>query len=91
MNSEAQELCVEGRQVSHSWCMCVIGHINPELDTSRNGGGGLYTCGTKLGGWSYVGRCQRLLECGDRLMTLPSRCIVLGRVESELYGLLGKA
>ena len=26
MISEAQQLCVDGGRVSHSWFMCVVGH-----------------------------------------------------------------
>ena len=60
MISEALELRVEGRRVSHSWCMCVICH----------GYGGLCEVGMEVvdgmhagqshGGWSHVGRCRSI-------------------------------
>ena len=40
MISEAQELRVEGRWVSHSWCMCVISHGYGGLFKVSDGGVG---------------------------------------------------
>ena len=50
MISESLELCVEGRQVSHSWCMCVISHGYGGLGGGWNGGSGRFACGTKSRG-----------------------------------------
>ena len=44
--SEALELYVEGGRVSHSCCMCVIGHGYGRLGGGRDGGSGWYACGT---------------------------------------------
>ena len=43
-------LYVEGRRVSHSWCMCVVGHGYGGMGVGRDGGGGWFACGTKQGG-----------------------------------------
>ena len=59
MISEALELCAEGRQVSHTWCMCVDSHGYGGLGGGRAGGGGWYACGTKPGG---VVKCREMLE-----------------------------
>ena len=40
MISEALELPVEGGQVSHSWCVCVVGHGYGGLGGGWDGGGG---------------------------------------------------
>ena len=40
MISETLELHVEGGRVSHSWCMCVVGHGCGGLGVGRGGGGG---------------------------------------------------
>ena len=40
MISEAHDLCVEGRRVSHSWCMCVVSHGYGGLGGGRDEGGG---------------------------------------------------
>ena len=40
MTLEALELYVEGGRVSHSCCMCVVGHGFGGLGGGRNGGGG---------------------------------------------------
>ena len=54
MISEALELYVEGGRLSHSWCVCVVGHGYGGLVAGREGGGGCYACETKLGGgWSH--------------------------------------
>ena len=43
-------------------------------------------------GGSHVGRCMAHLECDVKtLITPPSTCRALGRVESELVGLFVKA
>ena len=59
MISEALELPVEGRQVSHSWFMEVVCHSHGGLGGDMDGGGGWYTCRTKLG--RFVA-CQEILE-----------------------------
>ena len=53
MISEALELRVEGGQVSHSRCMCIVSHGYGGL--SGGGGGGWCACCTKPRGWSHVG------------------------------------
>ena len=40
---------MEGGQVTHCWCMCVVGHGYGGLGGDRNEGGGWYACGAKLG------------------------------------------
>ena len=59
--SQALELRVEGRRVSHSWCMCVVSHGNGGMGGGRDGG--WYARGTKPG----VGHMSRdagsLPEC----------------------------
>ena len=47
MISEALELRVEGGLISHSWCMCVVGHGCGGLGGGREVGGGWYACGTQ--------------------------------------------
>ena len=47
MVSEALELYVNGGRVSHSWCMCVVGHVYGCLGVGWDGGGGWYACETK--------------------------------------------
>ena len=58
MTSEAIELRVEGGRVSHSWCMCVVGHGNSGLGVGRDGGGGWHAYGTKPGGCPHFGGCR---------------------------------
>ena len=48
--SEALELRVVGGRASYSWCMCVFIHSYDGLCGGRDGGGGLYVCGTKPSG-----------------------------------------
>ena len=44
------------------------------------------------GGWSHVARCQSIFRVrDDTLMTPPSRCPALGRVESELVSFPAKS
>ena len=46
---------MEGGRVSHSWCMCVVGHGYGGLGGGMDGGGGWYACRTKprgVGRWS---------------------------------------
>ena len=51
MISQALELRVEGRRVSHSWFKCVVSHGYGRFGGSRDGGGGLWiACWTKSGG-----------------------------------------
>ena len=57
MISEALELYVEGGRVSHSWCMCVVGHGYSRLGEYNNGGGGSYACWKKPRDLSHFGRC----------------------------------
>ena len=40
MISKSLELYVEGGRVSHSWCMCVVGHGNGGFGAEMDGGGG---------------------------------------------------
>ena len=66
MISEALELRLHGGRVSHSWCMCVVGHGYGWFD----GGDGWYTCVTKPGVLSHVGGLQNPFPVrGDTLMT----------------------
>ena len=53
MITEALELHVEGGQVSHGWCMCVVSH----------GGGGWYACARKPGGGRMWGDDKVFPEC----------------------------
>ena len=70
MISEALVLFVIGGRVSHSWCLCVVGHGYGGLDGGRDGGGGWYVCGTKSGSWSHVGRSRSTSRVrGDALMS----------------------
>ena len=47
--------------------------------------------GQRQGDWSHVRRCQRTFRVkGDTLITPPSKCAALGRVELKLDGLPGK-
>ena len=57
MTSETLELRVEGRRISHSWCMCVI-------SGGLDGGGGMIA---PQEGWSHVGRCRNTspVRCRD--------------------------
>ena len=59
MISEALELCVEGGQVSHSWCICVVGHGYGGYSWNRDGGGELYACVTMPEGLVL---CQEMPE-----------------------------
>ena len=92
---EAIELFVQVGRVSHSWCICVIGHGNGGLDVVRERRGGWYACGTKVGGWSHVGRCRSTTRVrGDTLMTphhTAFQTAVLGMAELELVDFQGKA
>ena len=63
MISEALELCVEGGQVRHSWCVCVAGRGCGGLGGGRDGGGGWHACGRKPGG---------LVACWEMLEHFPS-------------------
>ena len=64
--SEVQELCVEGGRVSHSWCMCVVSHGYGGFGGGRDGGGGLYACGTKHKGAGRIsGNAGALSEVID--------------------------
>ena len=56
--SEVLELCMEGRSVSHSWCMCVVSHGPGGLDGGWEGGGGWYACGLMLGDSGAIPECE---------------------------------
>ena len=87
------ELCVEGRQVSHSWYMCVVGHGYGGLGGGRDGDG-MHT-GYSQGFFWHVGGCwstsySEVVHWWHRIIPL-SRCAALGRFEPEFVGLSGKA
>ena len=55
--SEAPEQRVEGGQVSHSWCMCVVIAMVGWVETGMEVVDGMYA-GQNKGGGSHVGRCR---------------------------------
>ena len=54
---------VDGGQVSHNWCMCVVSHGYGGFGCGRDVGGGWYACWTKPCGLSRVGDAGELREC----------------------------
>ena len=58
MDFEVLELCVEGGRVSHSWCMCVVGHGYGEFGWGSDEGGRWYACVTM----PVLVACQEMLE-----------------------------
>ena len=62
MISEELEFCMEGGQVSHSWCMCVVIAM---VAWVGGGGGG--------GGWhAFVTKPRGLVACRETTGLFPS-------------------
>ena len=54
---------MECGRVSHTWYVCVVGHVYAGLGMCRDGGGGSYACRTKPGVGSMSGDAGALHEC----------------------------
>ena len=75
MISEALELHMEGGQVSHWWCTCVVSHGNGGLGGSRDGGGGWTACETK-GVGRMPGDARALPESEVKTLMTPDHTTI---------------
>ena len=91
MISEALELRVLGRQVSRSWCLCVVSHGYGGFGGGRDDDG--MNARQSHGGCSHAGKCRSSSRVrGDAVMTPDHTAVQVrssGRVEHESVGLPG--
>ena len=72
---------MEGGRANHTWCMGVVMNGHGGLVGGRDGGDGRTTPGGVV---HIAGDAGELPECEVKtLITQPSRCLGLGKVEPE--------
>ena len=76
MISEELELRMKRGRVSHSWCMCVVGHGYGGLGGGRDGVVDGMHAGQGQGGWLHVGRCRSISRVQSDTPMTPDHTVV---------------